>query len=248
MQGQPQPVVLQRRDQHRHRQRINHSGHRHHIAHIRAAGGADENTIKHHQPQHHHRRAHHPWHIGAGGGAHLGGGGHQIDQPRAQGPKPQRHQAGHNRAPKTGHQRALAQLRHPARPIGLPHQRLGGKGKPIHAVACDVQKLQQHLVGRQCHIAKPRPHQQKRYKYALQQRRADQNIGVHNRHMAQAQRIKHPAPVAPGGLCKGPARQPQAQKQPAIFGQKGGKGHPRHAPAQPHDKPQIQAHIQPVHP
>ena len=107
--------------------------------------------------------------------------------------------------------------------------------------------MHQHFIRGQRHITKPRSEEDKRRKDRHQQGRADQDVGVDQRHADQHHAVEHTRPVTPVGSRKSSAAQVETKARPQCLGNHGGKGHAAHAPAQPQHEPQIQQHVGPVH-
>ena len=149
----PEAVVAQGRHQGERGDQVDQRRDQHHVAHVPAAGRADEDAVEHPGRGADERRGDHPGQVGARGSPHRLGGGHQIDDPAAAEREGSRQQRADAEAPEARHHRRAAQ-QHPVAPAQrLPHQRLGREGKAVHRVGGDHQELQQHLVGGQLDVA-----------------------------------------------------------------------------------------------
>ena len=192
------------------------------------------------------RGGHQPGQEGPRLGPHIGRRGHQVDQHRPR-QKEQRRQHGPTaEAPLHRDARSLTELRQRPRAHRLTHQRLGGDGEAVQCIGGDLQELQQHLIGRQRHVAMPRAQEQEGGKAQLQHDRAQHDVAAGREHPPQRDPVPQPGQRRAQPRAKGIARQEQRKGKPGIFRDQSGNGHPRHAPAQPHDEPQTQDDVQPV--
>ena len=122
------------------------------------------------------------------------------------------------------------------------------EGEAVERVGRDLEELQQHLIGREVHVATPRPEEEKRGEARLQQHRADHDVGVDLRHPHDARPVEDARPVPPRRAGEGGAAQPQAEAEAAPLGDQRRHRHALDAPAQPQHEEEVEHDVDAVDP
>ncbi|MPM13175.1 hypothetical protein SDC9_59530 [bioreactor metagenome] len=202
--------------QKRQRCRIDQHREHHRVAHLARQRRADEDAVEDPACHPEQRRKAEPGQIEPRRRAHLGCGGHRVDDDGAGEKEDCAQKQRAARGPFAAEQGRPTQPQGRPRADRLPDEAFGGEGKAVERVGGDLEELHQNLVCGERHFALPGAKEQEGGEARLQQHRADHDVGIDPRHPLQRRRGQHPRPGQ--ARTEGAAREPERQRQPRRFG------------------------------